>query len=60
MIHPIDPGWLRTGDALSKQERRQRRRNRRFRDREEGEEEEPQGQGSLNPDEAKVTFDLVA
>ena len=58
MIHAIDPGMPRIGDAPSKQEQR-RRRNRKDKD-ETAEGEEIQTQVSLNPQEAHVTLDLVA
>ena len=32
MITPIDPGWMRTGDPLSKREQRNRRRSRKHND----------------------------
>ena len=61
MIHPIDSGWLKTGDALHKRERRQRPRRRR-RDKEEGvkREGEPQDHEILSADAIEGTFDLVA
>ena len=58
MIHAIDPGMPRVGDAPSKQEQR-RRRNRMDKDTE-GEGEEIQIQVSLNSEVAHVTLDLVA
>ncbi len=57
MIHAIDPGMPRIGDAPSKQEQR-RRRNRKDKD-EAAEGEEIQIQASLSPEEAHVTLDLV-
>ncbi|MCH7592863.1 MAG: hypothetical protein IH989_08805 [Planctomycetes bacterium] len=60
MIHPIDSGWLRTGDALHKRERRQRPRSRKHNDEGVKRDGEPQAQEILSPDVVKGTFDLVA
>lgn len=60
MIHPIDSGWLRTGDALHKRERRQRPRRRRHQDEGVKRDGEPQAQETLSPDAIERTFDQVA
>ena len=56
MINPIDPGWIRIGDALHKQDRRGRRRRRR----EEEEEEEQQAVEEAPEGEEETKLDLVA
>ena len=61
MIHRIEPGWLRTSDALHKRERRQRRRSRRRPDERVKRADDPQVQEVLGPEAMTPgTFDLVA
>ena len=62
MIYPVEPGWLRTSDALDRRERRQESRDRKRRD-----EGAKRGGGSRQHQEVpfpeaitRATFDLVA
>ena len=61
MIYPIEPGWLRTSNALDKREHRQRRRGRTKRDEAVKRDGVPQDQEILFTDAiTQATFDRVA